>query len=103
VEVALGRIDTLDVMGSGYGALLRLWYRLLKCGFHIPSAAGTGVFLNQREMRRYQFGRQATSAAGPPVLCVHSNPRVLFVNHCPAQSFTQPSPRAGRGCGFTSA
>ena len=47
VDAALGRIDTLDVMGFGYGASLGLWYRLLNCGFRIPAAAGTDVFLNR--------------------------------------------------------
>lgn len=47
VDAALGRIDTLDVMGFGYAASLRLWYRLLNCGFRIPAAAGTDVFLNR--------------------------------------------------------
>jgi hypothetical protein len=47
VDAALGRIDTLDVMGGGYGASLGLWYRLLNCGFRLPAAAGTDVFLNR--------------------------------------------------------
>ena len=47
VDAALGRIDTMDVMGSGYEASRRLWYRLLNCGFRIPAAAGTDVFLNR--------------------------------------------------------
>ena len=47
VDAALGRIDTLDVMGFGYDASRRLWYRLLNCGFRIPAAAGTDVFLNR--------------------------------------------------------
>jgi TolB protein len=47
VDAALGRIDTLDVMGSGYEASRRMWYRLLNCGFRIPAAAGTDVFLNR--------------------------------------------------------
>jgi len=47
VDAALGRIDTLDVMGPGYEASLRLWYRLLNCGFRLPAAAGTDVFLNR--------------------------------------------------------
>jgi hypothetical protein len=47
VDAALGRIDTLDVMGSGYEASLRLWYRLLNCSFRLPAAAGTDVFLNR--------------------------------------------------------
>ena len=47
VDAALGRIDTMDVMGPGYEASRRLWYRLLNCGFRIPAAAGTDVFLNR--------------------------------------------------------
>ena len=47
VDAALGRIDTLDVMGFGYEASLRLWYRLLNCGFRLPAAAGTDCFLNR--------------------------------------------------------
>jgi hypothetical protein len=47
VDAAIGRVDTLDVMGSGYEASLKLWYRILNCGFRIPAAAGTDVFLNR--------------------------------------------------------
>ncbi|MBI2947483.1 MAG: CehA/McbA family metallohydrolase, partial [Verrucomicrobia bacterium] len=47
VDAALGRIDTLDVMGGGYEASIRLWYRLLNCGFRLPAAAGTDCFLNR--------------------------------------------------------
>jgi len=47
VDAALGRIDTLDVMGGGYDASVRLWYRLLNCGFRLPAAAGTDCFLNR--------------------------------------------------------
>lgn len=47
VDVASGAIDVLDVMGSGYDPCLPFWYRLLNCGFHLPAAAGTDVFLNR--------------------------------------------------------
>jgi hypothetical protein len=47
VDVALGHIDTLDVMGTGYEASVLLWYRLLNCGFRLPAAAGTDCFLNR--------------------------------------------------------
>jgi TolB protein len=46
-DVASGAIDMLDVMGWVYEQSLPLWYRLLNCGFHIPAAAGTDVFLNR--------------------------------------------------------
>jgi hypothetical protein len=47
VDAALGRVDTVDVMGSGYQQSLVLWYNLLNCGLRIPAAAGTDVFLNR--------------------------------------------------------
>lgn len=47
VDVALGRIDAMDVMGHGYAASVPLWYRLLNCGFRIPASAGTDCFLNR--------------------------------------------------------
>jgi hypothetical protein len=47
VDVALDRIDTLDVMGFGYTASVPLWYRVLNCGFRVPAAAGTDCFLNR--------------------------------------------------------
>lgn len=47
VDAALGRVDTVDVMGSGYQQSVVLWYHLLNCGFRLPAAAGTDVFLNR--------------------------------------------------------
>ena len=57
VDAALGRIDTLDVMGSGYEASIRLWYRLLNCGFRLPAAAGTDCFLNRLNSYPPGWGR----------------------------------------------
>ena len=47
VDIALGQIDALDVMGSLYDASVPFWYRVLNCGFRLPAAAGTDVFLNR--------------------------------------------------------
>jgi hypothetical protein len=47
VDVALGKVDSIDVMGTGHEANLPLWYRLLNCGFRIPASAGTDCFLNR--------------------------------------------------------
>jgi Tol biopolymer transport system component len=46
IDVALGRIDTLD-LNNTWAASVPLWYRLLNCGFRIPATAGTDVFLNR--------------------------------------------------------
>jgi TolB protein len=46
IDVALGKVDTLDVNNS-WAASVPLWYRLLNCGFRVPATAGTDVFLNR--------------------------------------------------------
>ena len=47
LDVALGKVDSIDVMGSNHVATMPLWYGLLNCGFHIPASAGTDCFLNR--------------------------------------------------------
>ena len=47
MDAALGKVDSIDVMGSNHAAALPLWYRLLNCGFRIPASAGTDCFLNR--------------------------------------------------------
>ena len=51
IDVALGTVDSIDVMGSNYLANMSLWYRLLNCGFRVPASAGTDCFLNQIKSR----------------------------------------------------
>ena len=50
VDVALGKIDTVDI-NNGYGGSVPLWYRLLNCGFRLPASAGTDCFLNRIRSR----------------------------------------------------
>ena len=50
VDVALGKIDSLDINGR-YDGDRPIWYRLLNCGFHLPASAGTDVFLNRVSSR----------------------------------------------------
>lgn len=47
MDVALGKVDSIDVMGSNHEANLPLWYRLLNCGFRVSASAGTDCFLNR--------------------------------------------------------
>ncbi|MCI0626110.1 MAG: CehA/McbA family metallohydrolase [Acidobacteria bacterium] len=49
VDVALGKIDSLDINGGE--ATVLLWYRLLNCGFRLPASAGTDCFLNRIQSR----------------------------------------------------
>jgi hypothetical protein len=49
VDVALGKIDSLDI---NWGEpTIQLWYRLLNCGFRVPASAGTDCFLNRIRSR----------------------------------------------------
>ncbi len=51
IDVALGKVDSIDVMGSNHVANLPVWYRLLNCGLKVPASAGTDVFLNRISSR----------------------------------------------------
>ena len=48
VDAALGKIDSIDVMGiEPRGHPARSGTALLNCGFHLPASAGTDCFLNR--------------------------------------------------------
>ena len=52
VDVALGKVDYLEVMGySDHRITSEIWYRLLNCGFRLPAAAGTDAFPNFASLR----------------------------------------------------
>ncbi|MFO0965474.1 MAG: CehA/McbA family metallohydrolase [Gemmataceae bacterium] len=46
IDVALGKIDSLD-LNNAYAGTVPVWYRLLNCGFRLPPSAGTDCFLNR--------------------------------------------------------
>jgi hypothetical protein len=47
VDLALGQIDAMDVVSNNDEiACMKLWYRLLNCGFHLAISAGTDSFTN---------------------------------------------------------
>src|SRR6266496_3639634 len=52
VDVALGNVDYLEVMGySDHLITSGIWYRLLNCGFRLPAGAGTDAFPNFASLR----------------------------------------------------
>lgn len=52
VDVALGKVDYIEVLGfSDHRSTARVWYRLLNCGFHLPTAAGTDAMANFASLR----------------------------------------------------
>jgi hypothetical protein len=65
VDVALGKVDSIDVMGTGHEANLPLWYRLLNCGFRIPASAGTDCFLNRISSKLPGSDRAYVKVEGP--------------------------------------
>jgi TolB protein len=51
-DVALGKVDYMEVLGfSDHKSTARVWYRLLNCGFHLPTAAGTDAMANFASLR----------------------------------------------------
>jgi len=64
VDVALGKIDSLDINWS-YEPTLSLWYRFLNCGFRVPASAGTDCFLNRIRSRLPGIDRAYVKIDGP--------------------------------------
>src|SRR5258708_684025 len=52
VDLALGKVDYIEVLGfAEHKSTATVWYRLLNCGFHLPTAAGTDAMANYASMR----------------------------------------------------
>ncbi len=52
VDLALGKVDYIEVLGfSDHKSTAAVWYRLLNCGFHLPTAAGTDAMANYASLR----------------------------------------------------
>jgi Tol biopolymer transport system component len=52
VDAALGKVDYIEVLGfSDHKSTARVWYKLLNCGFHLPTAAGTDAMANFASLR----------------------------------------------------
>lgn len=52
VDVALGKADYIEVMGfSDHQSTATVWYRLLNCGFRLPTAAGTDAMADFASLR----------------------------------------------------
>lgn len=52
VDVALGKVDYLEVMGfSDHRMTASVWYRLLNCGFHLPAGSGSDTMANYASLR----------------------------------------------------
>jgi TolB protein len=51
-DVALGKVDYIEVLGfSDHKSTAEIWYKLLNCGFRLPTAAGTDFMGNYASLR----------------------------------------------------
>lgn len=51
-DVALGKVDYIEVVGfSDHKSTAEVWYKLLNCGFRLPTAAGTDFMGNYASVR----------------------------------------------------
>ena len=51
-DVALGKVDYIEVLGfSEHKSTAEIWYKLLNCGFRLPTAAGTDFMANFASLR----------------------------------------------------
>ena len=52
VDVALGKVDYIEVLGfSDHRMTASVWYRLLNCGFRLPTGAGSDTMANYASLR----------------------------------------------------
>ena len=52
VDVALGKVDYIEVTGfSDHQSTAAVWYRLLNCGFRLPTGAGSDTMANYASLR----------------------------------------------------
>ena len=52
VDLALGKVDYIEVLGfAEHKSTANVWYRLLNCGFRLPTAAGTDAMANFASLR----------------------------------------------------
>lgn len=52
VDVALGKVDYIEAMGfSDHRMTADVWYRLLNCGFRLPTGAGSDTMANYASLR----------------------------------------------------
>ena len=93
VDVALGKVDFLEVMGYSDPLITSdVWYKLLNCGFKVPAAAGTDAFPNFAQLRGPPGLVRVYAKAGPTL----EHRRWLdaikagrtFVTNAPILSFT---------------
>jgi len=66
VDVALGKADYVEVVGfSDHRTTAEVWYRLLNCGFRLPTGAGTDAMTNYASLRGPVGMNRVFASLGP--------------------------------------
>jgi hypothetical protein len=73
VDVALGKVDYIEVVGfSDHKSTASVWYRLLNCGFRLPTGSGSDAMANYASLRG-PLGLNRVYASVPPgALDIHT-------------------------------
>ncbi|HEU4401520.1 MAG TPA: CehA/McbA family metallohydrolase, partial [Candidatus Polarisedimenticolia bacterium] len=100
VDVALGKVDYLEVMGfSDHLITSNIWYRLLNCGFRLPAGAGTDAFPNFASLRGPVGLLRVYVKAGPTLDHRHFLDGIragrTFATNAPLLTFTLAGKEAG--------
>jgi TolB protein len=66
IDVALGKVDYIEAVGfSDHKSTAEIWYRLLNCGFRLPTGSGSDGMANYASLRG-PVGLNRVYAAVPP-------------------------------------
>jgi Tol biopolymer transport system component len=68
IDVALGKTDYVEVVGfSDHRTTAEVWYRLLDCGFRLPTGSGTDAMANYASLRGPVGMNRVFARAGAPL------------------------------------
>lgn len=94
VDIALGKADYIEVTGfSDHRMTAEVWYRLLNCGFHLPTGAGSDTMANYASLRgpvglTRVYARVPNSHATPPAWLDSLKKGRTFASNAPLIGFT---------------
>ena len=109
VDVALGKIDYLEILGfSDHRNTARVWYQLLNLGFRIPAAGGTDAMANYSSLRgpvgmNRVYARVAPGAPTPKEWMASLKAGRTFATNAPLLGFTLAGAEIGDELRFDAA
>ncbi len=94
VDVALGKVDYMEILGfSDHRSTAHVWYQLLNLGFRIPAAGGTDAMANYSSLRgpvgmNRVYARMAEGEIKPEVWMAALKAGRSFATNGPLLGFT---------------